>query len=277
MATLSSTGPLGKVTDAPATYTPSVLHSMDRKIARAKAGVTQASAMLGEDLWTGYEFSWLDMQGKPEVAGIRLRVPCQSSAIVESKSLKLYLGSFAMTKFENRASVLKTLDKDLTLAFRSPVTVELLALPQLTGAVQQLSGTCLDDLDIWTDTYERDPALLTLDDAGNADLVVHESFHTHLFRSLCPVTGQPDWASVGIEYQGAPIAQEALLRYLVSYRTHQAFHETTVEQIFEDLQERCRPDKLAVFGCFQRRGGLDINPYRANFAGEAPLTRLPRQ
>ena len=267
-------GPLGKVTTYPATYTPSLLHPIDRRAARAQVGVAQASQLHGEDLWTGYEFSWLNTQGKPLVAGLRIRIPCQSAAMVESKSLKLYLNSFSQTKFESQAAVLHTLDQDLNLAFQAPVIIELLDLAQLAAPVQQMPGICLDDIDLRTDTYAREPAFLALEDV---DVSVHETLHSHIFRSLCPVTAQPDWASVSIEYSGVPINRAGLLKYLISYRNHQAFHETTVEQIFCDITAACAPSRLAVYGRFLRRGGLDINPFRSSHDGEAPLCRLPRQ
>lgn len=267
-------GPLGVKSEYPATYTPSLLHSIERATARATVAVSQARDLRGEDLWTGYEFSWLDTQGKPLVAGIRLRVPCQSAAIVESKSVKLYLNSFSQTKFESQAAVLRTLDQDISLAFRSPVIIELLELSQLAAPVHQMAGVCLDDLDIVTSTYERDPSFLKITDD---DLSVHEAFHSHLFRSLCPVTSQPDWATIGIEYSGSPLDRKGLLKYLISYRNHQAFHETTIEQIFCDIRTMCRPQKLSVYGRFQRRGGLDINPFRSSGEDSAPVCRLPRQ
>lgn len=267
-------GPLGHLVEYPCTYTPSLLHAIDRADARARSGIEQARDLHGEDLWTGYEFSWLNTDGKPVVAGLRIRVPCQSSAMVESKSLKLYLNSFTQTKFENQAEVLRTLDQDLTLAFHSAIMIELLELSQLAAPVQSMAGICLDDLDIRTQVYERNPSSLATEEG---DLVVNESFHTHLFRSLCPVTAQPDWASISIEYRGAPIEREGLLKYLISYRTHQAFHETTIEQIYFDIWTCCQTQSLAVYGRFQRRGGLDINPFRASNEGSAPLIRLPRQ
>ncbi|XOV81457.1 MAG: NADPH-dependent 7-cyano-7-deazaguanine reductase QueF [bacterium] len=267
-------GPLGKVTAYPATYTPSLLHPIDRRAARAQVGVTQASQLHGEDLWTGYEFSWLDTQGKPLVAGLRIRIPCQSAAMVESKSLKLYLNSFSQTKFESQAAVLHTLDQDLNLAFQAPVMIELMALSQLSAQVQQLPGVCLDDIDLRTNTYEREPGFLALEDA---DVSVHETLHSHLFRSLCPVTAQPDWASISIEYTGVPMNRAGLLKYLISYRNHQAFHETTIERIFCDITAACAPSRLAVYGRFLRRGGLDINPFRSSHEADAPLCRLPRQ
>ncbi|MEM9624140.1 MAG: NADPH-dependent 7-cyano-7-deazaguanine reductase QueF [Pseudomonadota bacterium] len=269
-------GVLGKATSYPSTYTPSLLHSLLRADTRREAGLSTVvtAAVKGEDLWTGYEFSWLDNQGKPMVAALRLRIPCQSDAVVESKSLKLYLNSYAQTRFDTRAEVLRTLDGDLSLAFRSPILVELIDLQQLNVDVAQLSGMCLDDLDVFIKTYERDPQLLALEES---EVEVSEAFYTDLFRSLCPVTGQPDWASVAVEYTGPAIQRDSLLRYLVSYRNHQAFHETTIEQIYADLLNRCKPRRLSVYGRFQRRGGLDINPIRANYAISAPVARLPRQ
>ena len=241
--------------------------------------ITPAAAeMRGEDLWTAYEFSWLDTQGKPWVAGLRMTIPCHSPAIVESKSLKLYLGSFAQTKFESQAEVLRTLDQDLTLAFRSPLVIEILDLNQLELPVQQLTGTCLDTLDVFVTQYERDASLLpSLVEGEGEDRIVREAVYTNVFRSLCPVTHQPDWASVAIEYTGSPIDHVGLFKYLVSYRTHPAFHETTIELIYLDLMKTCQPTELSVYGRFQRRGGIDINPYRGSHAERAPLCRLPRQ
>jgi len=184
------------------------------------------------------------------------------------------LNSFSQTKFENHGSVQQTLDQDLNLAFQAPVMIELLELSQLASPVHQLPGVCLDDLNIRTDTYTREPNFLAIEDP---ELNVHETLYTHVFRSLCPVTSQPDWASICIEYSGQPISREGLLKYLISYRNHQAFHEATIEQLFNDIYQRCAPTKLSVYGRFQRRGGLDINPFRSLDEDLAPLYRLPRQ
>jgi len=267
-------GPLGERTAYPSTYTPSLLHSIKREDARRDAQVSEVDELRGEDLWTAYEFSWLDTQGKPMVAGLRMGIPCHSPAIIESKSLKLYLGSFALTKFENQSEVLRTLDQDLTLAFRSPLVIEILELNQLELPVQQLAGTCLDTLDVFITAYERDAGLLK---PSGEDRVVREAVYSNVFRSLCPVTAQPDWASIAIEYTGAPIDHASILKYLVSYRSHQAFHETTVELIYQDVLRVCEPSELSVYGRFQRRGGIDINPFRGSHAERAPLCRLPRQ
>jgi 7-cyano-7-deazaguanine reductase len=222
----------------------------------------------------GYELSWLGSRGKPEVGGLRLRVPANSPCMVESKSVKLYLGSLAQSRFASRAELLATLNSDLSLAFRSPVLIELLALDQLP-ATRELPGISLDGLDVKLSRYVRAPGLLEVEAGSHQTL--SETFHTHLFRSLCPVTGQPDFASIVIQYVGPPIVQTALLAYLVSYRTHQAFHEATSEQIFLDLSERCSPSYLSVAGRFLRRGGIDINPFRSSREESMPLLRLSRQ
>ena len=270
-----SDSPLGKISENPTTYTPSLLHSIPRAQTRQAIGLPDISDVLGVDIWNGYEFSWLNAKGKPEVSGLRLHVPCQSRAIVESKSLKLYLNSFAMTRFDTTADVQKTLDKDLSLAFQAPVVLELLELSSLFGSQVPLSGFKLDDLDVAVDQYTADRSLLQHDPGDN---VVHELLYTDLFRSLCPVTGQPDWASLSVEYAGRVIDRSALLKYLISFRNHQAFHETTVEQIYVDLREVCNPERLTVHGRFVRRGGLDINPFRSNVSAEPTHdARLPRQ
>lgn len=259
-------GPLGRATKYVETYTPSLLHSMPRR--------DQPFSGLGEDVWTGYEFSWLNTQGKPEVAALRLRVNCDSACLVESKSMKLYLGSFAQTKFESRTEVMQTLDQDLAMAFRAPVIVEVLELQQIPQPAARLPGRSLDDLDVRTQTYTYDQSFLSVDRAG---AVVHETLHSHLFRSLCPVTGQPDWASLSVEYRGQPIDEEGLLKYLISFRQHAAFHESTVELIFSDILNLCEPEALSVNARFQRRGGLDINPFRSNQEQIAPEYRMLRQ
>jgi len=268
-------GPLGQSSKYPMSYTPSLLHPMNREMARARAGVGGAEGLRGEDLWTGYDFSWLDGHGKPVVAGLRLRVPCQSAAIVESKSLKLYLGSFAQSHFVDSAEVRQRLIQDLSRAFGGSVMVELVALSDFAANTEvHMAEQCLDALQVAVEVYERDPRLLVV---GDAEHEVRERVFTHLFRSLCPVTAQPDLASVYIDYSGQAIDHAGLLRYLVSYRNHQAFHETTIEQIYVDLFTTFNPVELSVHGLFQRRGGLDINPFRSNHSSAAPGWRTVRQ
>ena len=267
--------PLGQQSDYPTRYTPALLHPMPRAEARKRVGVAGAELQRGEDLWTGYEFSWLGPSGKPEVMGLHLRVPCQSVSIVESKSVKLYLGSYAQTRFGSAEHVHETLCRDFSSAFGASVALELVPLSALAADLGDLDGRCLDDLDIQTDQYTLDPSLLGC--RSGAAVEGQASVYTHLFRSLCPVTAQPDWASIWVCYEGANIDPPGLLKYLISYRTHQAFHEVTVEQIFADIKRCCAPERLAVYGRFQRRGGLDINPYRSDFDDVAPRWRTPRQ
>ena len=252
----------------------SPLRSIERRCARAASGLTGALPFRGEDLWTGYEFSWLNVRGKPEIAGLRLAIPCNSASIVESKSLKLYLNSFADQPFASAAHLLRRLDADLRAALGAAPRIELLNIERLNQVPSQLPGVCLDSLEIDIAERECNPELLRLTDRRRS---ISQAFHTHLFRSLCPMTGQPDWASVLVQHSGPPMDPEGLLQYLISFRRHAAFHEDVVERIFIDLLRRCRPKRLQVLGCFLRRGGLDINPFRSTDAERAPLLRLPRQ
>lgn len=249
-------------------------HGIERRLARAALGLASDLPFRGEDLWTGYEFSWLNAKGKPQAAGLRLAVPCASPRLAESKSLKLYLNSFADRPFASRAEVLRALDADLESALGAPAGIELLDIERLNDAADRLPGLCLDDLDIEVAQGECNPGLLQLADSTRR---VSEAFHTHLFRSLCPMTGQPDWASILVQYAGPPLQAAGLLQYLVSFRCHAAFHEHVVERIFIDLLRRCRPERLTVLGRFLRRGGLDINPFRSTDADRGPSLRLPRQ
>jgi len=270
-----SESPLGRQTAYVATYTPSLLHSILRKEARAELqGLSAKPSFHGEDVWNCYELSWLSPNGVPRGAVLRIQVPQTSGAIVESKSMKLYLNSFAQTRFANTAEVQKTLDSDLLLAFRAPVMIELSEPDQLNSAATGLPGECLDDMDIEVDVFTYDPELLK---ASDTEILVNKTVHTHLFRSLCPVTGQPDWASLLIEYAGPKLVTADLYRYLLSYREHAGFHEATIEQIYLDIEARLAPTSLAVYGRFLRRGGIDINPYRSSNPGPAPELRVARQ
>ena len=274
-AKLPANIPLGKPSEYRDTYTPSLLCSLNRADSRSAMGMPDPLPFSGVDLWNAYELTWLDEVGKPDVAAARINVPCSSPCMVESKSLKLYLNSFAQTGFGSRSEVLGTLNSDLGVAFRAPVMVELLDVNRLPPITTHVPGTCIDGLEVSADLYERAPHLLKLEDGQ--ERVVKETLYSHLFRSLCPVTGQPDFATISVRYLGRPIRRAALLQYLISYRAHQAFHEATVEQIYLDILAYCRPEQLTVSGHFLRRGGIDINPYRSNVDDRSPGLRLPRQ
>ena len=266
--------PLGEPADNIDTYTPSLLYAMERSEQRKVMAVPEPLPFKGEDVWTAYELSWLNKTGRPHAGVLQVDTPCTSPCIIESKSFKLYLNSFAQTRFANKAEVLRTLNSDLAIAFRAPVMVEIMEPGQLPRAVDQVPGVCVDGIDVVIDNYERNPQLLELE-AG--DKVVKETLHCNTFRTLCPVTGQPDFATVIVEYRGRPIVRASMLRYLVSFRCHQAFHESTIEQIFLDIKARCEPEQLSVYGRFLRRGGIEINPFRSDVDDLATRIRLPRQ
>ena len=275
------TGPLGESSQYAEGYSPDRLFPMPRAEGRSAVGLSGALDCYGQDVWTGYEFSWLNERGRPEVAVLRLTVAAKSSHIVESKSMKLYLNGYAQTRFESTSKVRDRLVEDLSQAFSGAVVVDLVSLAEPSLGVSELTGECLDELDVEITDYQRNPDLLLLAATEGAketiETPVTQVLTTHLFRSLCPVTAQPDWASVIVSYSGAAIDEAGLLKYLISYRQHQAFHETTVERIYADIWERCQPEKLSVSGRFLRRGGLDISPTRSSESQPMDTSRLSRQ
>lgn len=262
--------PLGKKSENIETYSPHLLYPIPRKKARDLIGM-EALPFGGVDIWNGYELSWLNPKGKPEIAFIKLSFPCDTPNVVESKSLKLYLNSFIFSKFESKEAVAKTIEKDLSQAAGGPVTV-VLHLPSAEDSYKGFPGVCLDSLDIEMKTYKVDPKLLK---AGPEK--AQGAFYTQLFKSNCLATGQPDWGSVYVHYVGPKMDSEGLLKYFVSYRNHSGFGEHCVEQIWHDIWKECHPEKLTVYAHFTRRGGLDINPFRSNFEKTPPQVRALRQ
>ncbi|MEN9481062.1 MAG: hypothetical protein RLZZ298_2457 [Pseudomonadota bacterium] len=254
--------PLGKPTEYCAEYAPELLYPIPRQLKRDELGISAATLpFVGEDLWNAYELSWLNAKGKPVVALASFRVPATSPNLVESKSFKLYLNSFNQTPFADTETVQQTLAGDLSAAAGAAVDVKIELLssrPQPTLGYPQ--GILLDELDIVCDTYQPAPQqLLTVDGEK-----VEEILYSHLLKSNCLVTGQPDWAMVVIRYRGRPIDHAGLLRYIVSFRGHNEFHEQCVERIYCDITRQCAPDMLAVYARYTRRGGLDINPFRSS-------------
>jgi 7-cyano-7-deazaguanine reductase len=263
------TSPLGKASAYPASYDASLLFPIPRQPKRAELGLQGTLPFFGVDIWNAYEVSWLNQRGKPQIAIATFMVPADSTNIIESKSFKLYLNSFNQTRLDDQQQLIDLLQQDLSAAANANVQVH---LTEATGFSQlqmgELSGLLLDRLDIEVVDHHPDPALLC---ASHEEAVVEETLLSHLLKSNCPVTGQPDWGSVQIHYVGAPINQEALLKYLIGFREHNEFHEQCVERIFVDVLRQCRPQKLAVYARYTRRGGLDINPWRSNFsAAQAP-------
>ena len=277
---------LGKATAYPDQYAPQTLFPIARQHQRSELGMTAGTALpfTGADLWTGYELSWLNPRGKPQVALVQVAVPCETPCIVESKSFKLYLNSFSNSRFASADEVRQRIAEDVGAAVWQPVasvsqqasggappsTVGVrLVLPEQFAAqsVQELEGLSLDRLDVECSDYQPAPHWLRADTAESA---VTETLTSHLLRSNCPVTQQPDWGDIQISYSGAPIDQEGLLRYIVSLRNHNGFHEHCVERIFMDILRHCRPSRLTVYARYTRRGGLDINPLRTNHPGPLP-------
>jgi len=265
--------PLGKQVDYPQTYNPDLLEPVPRILNREPLGIVAQQPFHGEDLWTGYEFSWLNEKGKPLVRILECRVPATSANLIESKSFKLYLNSFNQQRFNSETEVLSLLQKDLSTTAGEKVNVSLLPLTSEALNVQQLSGNCIDELDVEINHYQPVPSLLKTVDGPT----VEQTLVSHLLKSNCLITNQPDWGSVLIRYKGKHINEASLLQYIVSFRNHNEFHEQCVERIFCDIKKHCQPQSLTVMARYTRRGGIDINPFRSDFESAPENIRLIRQ
>ena len=261
--------PLGKATDYPDRYDASLLFAVPRAPQRAALGIEGNLPFFGCDVWNAYEITWLDLQGRPRLAIGEFRVRAESPAMIESKSLKLYLGSFAQEPLASATALRERIAADLSRVCDDEVAVALTPSATFEAAVPpRVASTrseSIDETDVTIEASHPDPALL-----AHAEVPIDESLSSSLFRSTCPVTGQPDYADVFIRYRGPRIDRAGLLRYLVSFRRHAAFHEACVERIFVDIANRCRPERLSVYARFMRRGGIDINPFRSNFEHASP-------
>ena len=267
---LLTTSVLGKPVCYTTEYDPSLLFLIPRQIKRDEIGLIGDLPFMGADIWNAYEISWLNQRGKPQVAIATFIVPADTPNIIESKSFKLYLNSYNQTRLASHEVLVAQLCADVSAAVGGHVQVRL-TLPDDFGALAmgELEGELLDRLDIEVDSYTPNPALLRLNTETE---IVTQTYLSHLLKSNCLVTGQPDWATVQIHYVGASINAEGLLRYLIGFRNHNEFHEQCVERIFVDILHYCRPMKLSVYARYTRRGGLDINPWRTNFSvGGLPL------
>lgn len=274
MTATDTHGPLGRSVAYASRYDPGLLFPIARALGRTELGLDARLPFDGVDVWNAYELSWLDARGKPEVALAEFRVPASSPNIVESKSFKLYLNSYNQERLASIDVLCERLVHDLSAAAGATVQVTLLPPARFaTLALHELDGESIDDLALDIDDYgPPNPAHLRADGAQVAETLV-----SNLLKSNCPVTGQPDWASVQVRYRGPRIARDGLLRYLVSFREHAGFHEQCVERIFVDLQRRCAPESLEVYARYTRRGGLDINPWRASTGTVATNPRGARQ
>ncbi len=266
---------LGKKAEYISTYTPELLYPIPRKLKRDEIGISEDSLPFsGVDIWNHYEVSWLNAKGKPQVAIAIIVIPATSQNIIESKSMKLYFNSFNNYKLASKEELAAIIEKDLAHNTMSDVKVELLELDTAQLNIAKPQGISIDDLDIEVNEYCVNPELLK----ANPGKMVSESLYSNLLKSNCLVTHQPDWATVMIDYTGPAIDHACLLKYIISFRNHNEFHEQCVERIFNDILKNCNPAKLTVSARFTRRGGVDINPIRST---EENLTftntRLVRQ
>lgn len=271
---------LGKNTDYCTEYNPDLLQGVPRSLNRSDLGLNADNLpFIGEDVWYGYELSWLNAKGKPVVAVAEFRFDCTTAYIVESKSFKLYLNSFNQTHFDSIKDVESALINDLSNITGSIAKVSLFGVdhcPALDITKNDEQSVCIDNEDVSIQNYQYSPELL-LNAQQNEGSAVNEHIVSHLLKSNCLITNQPDWATIYIAYRGKKIIHSSLLTYLISFRQHNEFHEQCVERIFCDLQRYCSLEELTVFARYTRRGGLDINPYRSTKQKRAPFARTLRQ
>ncbi|ABY69412.1 NADPH-dependent 7-cyano-7-deazaguanine reductase QueF [Actinobacillus pleuropneumoniae] len=267
---------LGQKTEYKSEYDPTLLQPVPRKLNRDGLGITEQQPFdRGADVWTCYELSWLNENGLPQVAIADVAIDFRSENLIESKSFKLYLNSFNQTKFASLEQVEQALAKDLSQCASGQVSVKVYKLSAYTRQpIVDFAGECIDEQDIQIDSYEFSNEHLASVAEGE---IVEETLVSHLLKSNCLITSQPDWGSVQIHYIGKKLNREKLLRYLVSFREHNEFHEQCVERIFTDLIQFTQPEKLTVYARYTRRGGLDINPFRSNFEAVPQNLRMARQ
>jgi 7-cyano-7-deazaguanine reductase len=267
------TGILGKQVTYSPEYDPTILYSIPRLLQREKLNFDGCVSFTGVDIWNCYEFSYLNKYGKPEVLILEIYIDALSTNIVESKSMKLYLGSFQNSKFDTITEVVNILERDLIQVVEGKVQIGYKNLDE-DFLIQRPAAKLIDNLDIECTEYEVNSNLLAKLD----EEIVSESLYSNLLKSNCLVTGQPDWGSIIIEYHGFKIVESSLLKYLVSYRNHSEFHEHCIERIYCDIMDKCQSSKLTVYGRYTRRGGIDINPYRTNMKSNIlNNVRLARQ
>ena len=283
MKPLETHGILGQSTSYPKTYTPDMLYPIPRALGRANLALPADALSIGMDWWQVFEMSWLNSHGISQVAMARLAIPATSDYIVESKSLKLYFNSLNFTEFDNQQAVKATVEKDLSACLKTDVTLEIFEVNIANSLpISAPQGDCIDNA---LDNIDKkiaivsdvNPSSLTVAHQGTSDSQL-QILHSHLLRSNCPVTNQPDWGTLEIQIDSQPIDRAGLLEYILSFRQHNGFHEQCVEQIFSDLTQVFAPKKLMVRAWYTRRGGIDINPCRvSDISLLPPPSRLNRQ
>ena len=270
--------PLGQPVGYQSEYQADLLFPIERNEKRDELGLSGKLPFVGQDIWNAYELSWLNPKGLPQVGIGEVFFNAYSPKIIESKSLKLYLNSLNQKRFSNIEEVAQTIQNDLSIASESEVIVSIKPVEQNSShMVSSISATCIDEQDISIDSFNYQPELLQLENSLQQELIVAESLCSHLLKSNCLITNQPDWASIYIEYKGAKIDRSGLLKYIVSFRNHNEFHEQCVERIFCDILRICQPQELTVNARYTRRGGLDINPWRSSHNKVVANKRLVRQ
>ena len=283
MKPLETHGILGQSTSYPKTYAPDILYPIPRALGRANLALPADALSIGMDWWQVFEMSWLNLHGISQVAMARLAIPATSDYIVESKSLKLYFNSLNFTEFDNQQAVKATVEKDLSACLRTDVTLEIFEVNIANSLpISAPQGDCIDNALDSSDkkiaiVSDVDPSSLTVAHQGASDSQL-QILHSHLLRSNCPVTNQPDWGTLEIQIDSQPIDRAGLLEYILSFRQHNGFHEQCVEQIFSDLTQAFAPKTLIVRAWYTRRGGIDINPCRvSDISLLPPPSRLNRQ
>ncbi|MCV2402725.1 NADPH-dependent 7-cyano-7-deazaguanine reductase QueF [Marinomonas sp. C2222] len=267
--------PLGQQTEYVSEYDAGLLYPIPRVDKWTEMGIeSERLPFYGEDIWNAYEVSWLNLKGKPIAAIAEFRLPCNSPNIVESKSFKLYLNSLNQMRYESMEEVQAILERDLSNVVKGNVSVVLRDVDSMSSLVVLTPDYCIDELDVEITDYHPNADLLSV---AQEESFVEERLVSHLLKSNCPVTNQPDWGSVFIDYKGPQINHESLLKYIVSFREHTDFHEQCVERIFIDIMRQCKPESLTVYARYVRRGGLDINPYRSSVPLILGNDRLTRQ
>lgn len=280
---MSIHGVLGETTSYPKNYDASILFAISRNLGRdevlKQTGIQADKLTDGVDVWQAFELSWLNLQGICKVAIARIRVPANSPNIVESKSLKLYLNSLNFTKFGDMAEVQALIQKDLSACVGAEVSVEIVPLGGSGFEVQEPLGICIDEV------LDTEGEVIACDDINSAILSqppVHQvmtyQFHTNLLRSNCPVTSQPDWGTLSVSITtNKALDYQKILRYVLTFRQHNGFHEQCVERIFADFLVNFEPSALMVQANYTRRGGIDINPVRVLNHALPAVTRQVRQ
>nr|WP_313062598.1 NADPH-dependent 7-cyano-7-deazaguanine reductase QueF [Moraxella sp. CTOTU49097] len=283
MKPLETHGILGQSTSYPKTYAPDMLYPIPRALGRAKLALPADALSIGMDWWQVFEMSWLNLHGISQVAMARLAIPATSDYIVESKSLKLYFNSLNFTEFDNQQAVKAAVEKDLSACLKTDVTIEIFEVNIANSLpISAPQGDCIDNALDSSDkkiaiVSDVDPSSLTVANQVASDSQL-QILHSHLLRSNCPVTNQPDWGTLEIQIDSQPIDRAGLLEYILSFRQHNGFHEQCVEQIFSDLTQAFAPKTLMVRAWYTRRGGIDINPCRvSDISLLPPPSRLNRQ